>query len=65
MSTDIEAAVEMLDRLVRVDVDRRLDTLALVVKVFVENGNQWSLLRDVWGRIESRAALDAAKSETT
>lgn len=52
MSGDIEAAVEMLARLADVPSEERMDTLALVVKVYIESGNHWSSLAHVWGKIE-------------
>lgn len=58
MNGDITAAVEMLARLADVSSDERMDTLALVIKVYLEAGNQWSSLADVWGRIERRSGAE-------
>lgn len=55
MNGDITAAVEMLTRLADVSPDERMDTLALVIKVYLEAGNYWSSLAAVWGRIERRS----------
>lgn len=49
---DHEVAVDMLRCLATVAPERRMDTLAFATKIFIEAGNKYSPLRDLWKRIE-------------
>jgi hypothetical protein len=48
---DIEGASLMLLALVDVPAAKRDDTLAVVVKVFLERGNKYSDIGDVWDKL--------------
>ena len=51
---EISAAVDMLARLAKVPAERRMDTLALAIKVVIESGNRFSNLAPVWEHIQRK-----------
>ena len=55
MEADTKAAVDMLHRLATVEPEQRMDTLALVIKTYIEAGNRYSQLAHVWAKIEAKA----------
>ena len=48
---DPRAVAELAQRLKRIQADKQMDTLAMLIKVFIEADSRWSPLADVWRRV--------------